>query len=225
MTLPIRFGLPVLLIASLASAAAPECDRGCLRSLTDRYLDAMLAHNPSKAPFASKVRYTENTLEVQPGLGIWKTAAKLRPHRQYYQDPVSASALFRGVVEETGLDTASIVAIRLKTVGGKITEVEAVIARKGSHSTYTPDALRDVDPRLTSLVPASQRVSRDQLKAIAETYWDGIVAHDGSAVKAVKGCDRIENGLAMTNRTGPDAPPVLKADCGGSAENVGASKG
>src|SRR5688572_3162407 len=61
----------IFLFVHPASAA---CDRQCLRSVTDQYLKALLAHNPALAPLANSVKYTENGSIVKPGEGIWKTA-------------------------------------------------------------------------------------------------------------------------------------------------------
>ena len=35
-----------------------ECDRECLEGFVDQYLAAMVAHDPSRAPFAENARYT-----------------------------------------------------------------------------------------------------------------------------------------------------------------------
>ena len=35
-----------------STASAVQCDRSCLEGITSRYLDAMVAHDASKAPLA-----------------------------------------------------------------------------------------------------------------------------------------------------------------------------
>ncbi len=66
----------ISLFAALASAA-PTCDRTCLKKTLDTYLDAVLKHDPSKAPLDAAFRYTENSNVVAPGEGLWKTATAL----------------------------------------------------------------------------------------------------------------------------------------------------
>jgi hypothetical protein len=61
---------PVLLV-SAASAQTTPCDRACMTGLVDRYLAAMVKHDPSGLPLAKGVRYTENTAEIQVGEGLW----------------------------------------------------------------------------------------------------------------------------------------------------------
>lgn len=57
-----------LLTACCAVAQTPSsCDRTCMTGLVDRYLAAMVKHDPSGLPLAKGVRYTENTAEIQVG--------------------------------------------------------------------------------------------------------------------------------------------------------------
>ncbi|MEP6962302.1 MAG: hypothetical protein ABI995_09490, partial [Acidobacteriota bacterium] len=39
---------------------AVRCDRACLDGYVDRWLDAMVAHDAKKAPFAKDAKFTEN---------------------------------------------------------------------------------------------------------------------------------------------------------------------
>ena len=71
-----------LLLSTSALGAAPVCDRDCLKSTITQYLDAMLRHDPSKLPLASKVRFTEDTQELKLGEGLWKDIDSLTDFRQ-----------------------------------------------------------------------------------------------------------------------------------------------
>ena len=58
-------------------AAAGQCDRQCLEGLMNVYLDAMVAHDVSMAPFADNARFTENAKEIFPMKtpeGLWADA-------------------------------------------------------------------------------------------------------------------------------------------------------
>ena len=77
----------VVLIATNASAASAGCDRACLRRTLDTYLDAVLKHDPSRAPLDAGFRYTENAGVVAPGEGLWKTASALGKVQRRYVDP------------------------------------------------------------------------------------------------------------------------------------------
>src|SRR5689334_23489868 len=50
------------------------CDRDCLEGVVDKYIDAMVAHNPKAAPFSDKVKFTENGEALTLGKGLWADA-------------------------------------------------------------------------------------------------------------------------------------------------------
>ena len=57
----------------MAVAAARSCEQSCLEGFVDRYLDAMLAHDPGKVPFSPDVKFTENGQKLDLGDGLWRT--------------------------------------------------------------------------------------------------------------------------------------------------------
>jgi hypothetical protein len=67
------------LIVLSGTPAQAQCDRQCLEKMMKNYLAAMVKHDPTALPFASKVRFTENTektIEVLLiGKGLWETAS------------------------------------------------------------------------------------------------------------------------------------------------------
>ena len=44
-----------------------NCDRVCLNSIVDQYLASLVSHDPSKAPLARDVKFTENGQELKVG--------------------------------------------------------------------------------------------------------------------------------------------------------------
>ena len=66
------YGRPVPRTATAGAAApAATCDRPCLRQALDRYLAALVTHEPAAAPLGPGFRYTENAVTVKPGDGLW----------------------------------------------------------------------------------------------------------------------------------------------------------
>src|SRR5215472_1514853 len=47
----------------------PDCERHCLDGFVDQYLAALVAHEPARLPWAKKVKFTENNVELQIGDG------------------------------------------------------------------------------------------------------------------------------------------------------------
>ena len=83
-------GLGLLGLAGQASART--CDRACLIGVADRYLAAVVAHEPSKAPLEPNVIFVENVKRMKPGEGLWKTATGGPTSFRYRDRGVSRSA-------------------------------------------------------------------------------------------------------------------------------------
>src|SRR5476649_363331 len=81
-------------------AAAQPCDRTCLRTALDAYLNAVIKHDPAAAPLMIGFRQTENAIVVRPGTGLWKTMTGLGAMQRRYLDPVTGQAAYFGVIEE-----------------------------------------------------------------------------------------------------------------------------
>ena len=207
----------VILIATNASAASAACDRACLRKTLDTYLDAVLKHDPSRAPLDAGFRYTENSSVVAPGEGLWKTATALGKVQRRYVDPVSGQAVYFGHIDEGGV--IGIATLRIRVIDRKITEGELVIGRRVD-GMFNADGLTANPPPAAPIARAA-RSSRQAMVAAAQSYFDGIERHDSSAVLGQKGCVRIENGVMTAGplpapsptAPPPSGPPVI-GDCG-----------
>jgi hypothetical protein len=68
------------------AARAADCDRTCLKGMITKYVDAIVAHDPSHLPLAANVRFTEDSKELKLGDGLWKTIAKKGDFCQDYID-------------------------------------------------------------------------------------------------------------------------------------------
>ena len=217
----------LLLLAFAAPArAADECDRACLRTMLDQYLTAVTRHDPAAAPLFAGFRQTENAVVRRPGTGVWKTVTAIGRLQRRYFDPVTGQAAFFGLVNE-GPDEA-IVAVRVRVERRQITEAEWYLGRRGDPSMngpaqngqggnlFDPDNLvANAPPEMP--LPRAARVSREQMIAATNSYFDGISTHDGTIIQAMAGCPRFENGYTMAGR-GVTAPPAA-----GAAPAVGPS--
>ncbi len=197
----------VLGLVSFSAAAAP-CDRACLQSTLDRYLDALVRHDPSAAPLAAGFRQTENAEVRVAGAGLWRSATKLGTLQRRYFDAVTEQAGYFGTLEES--EGTAIVTLRLKVDDRKISEAEWIVNRSGDvgpqpggnsaePSLYNVEYLVEHGPPERA-VPKAERLSRSELVAIANSYFDGLTAHDGKIIVAEPGCVRIENGTLTTQR-------------------------
>jgi hypothetical protein len=187
----------------------PACDRQCLIELTDAYLAALVARDPSAVPLAADVAFVENITRAMPGEGLWSTAASgPTGFAIYVPDVEQQQAGFMGVMEREGEqgNQPVLVAIRLKLESGRITEAEHLIAG------INPDNMPRLEtPRagLTGEVPAGSRQDHDDLVRIGLSYYDALDDNDGSLMPFADDCERHENGMVTA---GPKAGPGPNAD-------------
>ena len=203
----------LLLMAGLAlgsaSAYGQTCDRDCLKSALDTYLTAIIKHDPAAAPLAIGFRQTENAQVRVAGTGLWQSMTALGELQRRYFDPVTGQAGYFGTIDEAA--GPAIVSLRLKVDAGKITEAEWVVNRKddpgigagagaqAAAAFYDPEYLIAHAPA-ERVVPRGERLSRAELIAITNSYFDGLSAHEGDLIVAHPGCVRIENGTLTTQR-------------------------
>ena len=215
--------LAVAVVTGAAEAA--DCDRACLTAALDRYLAAVVKREPGAAPLAVGFRQTENAINVRPGGGVWKTVTALGKVQRRYADPISGQAAYFGIVEEGA--ASAIATVRVRVEDATITEAEWYLARagdpglngpaqpgRGPVNLFNPAYLTANPPPPQRTVPAAQRLPRQALERIVNSYFDGITSHDGSVIVAHPGCARIENGTLMT---GPGRP---SSDCAAGLETI-----
>jgi hypothetical protein len=116
------------LAAALPALAATPCDRACLKTTLDQYLQAVVKHDPKAAPLWLGYRHTENAVFTKPGEGAWKSVTSMGKVDLRYYDAVSEQAAFFGVLNE-GAEPI-ITTVRIRVENRKITEAEWIIARR-----------------------------------------------------------------------------------------------
>lgn len=190
-----RVCLLALALALPMFAASPDCDRSCLRGFITQYLDAMVAHNPRALPLSDKVRFTEDTVEMKLGEGLWKSASKIRSYRQDILDVRQGVAASQVVVEDSGMP--ALLVLRLKIAGKKITEVETQVTRKQTEGAlFAIDKLDTAGPAMSAPPDKSQLMPREEAIKVAEFYPAGLKIGSFVTVDAPFAPDayRIENG-------------------------------
>ena len=194
-----------------SAVAANDCDRGCLYGFVDRYLDGLVAKDPSRLPWAKMVKYTENNVSLQVGDGLWGTISGKGPEDFRAADLQNGQVAYYGVIDERG--TKSFLALRLRVEDHKISEVETIVDRKG----YGPGPFGDPDalallPILAEDVPAAERRPRAKMIALADGYFNTLQLNDGQIFTAFDpACSRRENGVWTANDPHPDPNSTYSA--------------
>lgn len=197
------------------SLAVGQCDRGCLSAFVDQYLDAVVAHDPSRLPVAKAVKFTENGQRLELGDGLWSTAGAKGLYRLYVADPEAGQVGFFGSIVENG--RPAILAVRLKVEDRKISEIETLVARGEAGGAHAERGARQLDrlggphPVFLESIPPGERASRDDLIRTTNMYFSGLERNDGKGVYPfTDDCNRIENGEQTTNR--PSSPNPARFD-------------
>jgi len=190
-------------VAMSSAASAAKCDRACLNNIVDRYIAALVANDPSQAPFVADVKFVENTVSMRPGEGLWKTASEgPTTFKIYVPDPVAEQVGFLCVMKEG--DKPIQLGLRLKLKNGKIVEAEHLIARdlreNGLQNLQTPR------PGLLASVPPAERTPREKMLKIGESYYTALVSGNGNAAPFADDCVRHENGMQTTGNPPTPTP-------------------
>jgi hypothetical protein len=191
----------LLSIAAGTARAADPCDRACLQGHIDRVLAAMIAHNPGLLTFSRTARYTENGVELRIGDGLWGTLSARGKYSLYAIDPESGQAGVYATVSENG--QMDYIALRIKVFESLLSEVEVIAARPsgtGGGAGQILDA-KQPRPQFLQTVPPAQRMSREKLAEVANSYFMGLANQTGKFTAPFAAtCERWENGSQSTNQ-------------------------
>lgn len=195
----------------------------------NNYLQCIVDDTPHLVPFADNAKITYNGSVVKAGeTEIWKTAVRFQS-RQTFADPVTGEAAFFGTAtNEAVMGAVSkenpknksgseynltpnefnrstvkwwFYVLRIKMENDLITEVEEItISEHLVHFDVCPKELPFKDLEFEMVVPETERCSREELIAVADTYWDGLQKSIAwNEVLTHPDCQRVEMGVLCTN--------------------------
>jgi hypothetical protein len=198
----------LLFVGIAAGQAAGQCNRQCLEGFVNQYLNAMVAHDVSKAPFAKNARYTEDAKDIsfaKPTEGLWAASTSLGDYKLYVADPQQGQVAFVGLVKEGG--KPAILSMRLKIENQKITEIESIVVRNITEANLW--TMKTVPVEFTRALDPKERVSRQELVRLSKGYFEAIVKSNSKLVSWSDECYRLENGMWTA---GTKLPPELAAN-------------
>jgi hypothetical protein len=203
---------------SAAFSQDSECDRQCLVNMMQRYLEALVKHDPKAVPFAEEVKLVENTANIPVGKGLWTTASGGPTEFQVYAaDPVAQQVACLVMMKENNNDV--LLGARLKLESVRITEAEHLVIRQLGTSPMGQGALDNLKkprPGLVEDVAPSDRTPRWQILKAGRAYYDALTGEDGKLAPFAAECERHENG-AVTAGGKPRAPAAKPAAKEGQA--------
>lgn len=200
--------------ATATSAATADCNRACLANLITQYVDAVVAHDPSRLPLQSGAKITEDSKAAKPGEGLWKSVTGKGTFRQDYLD-VRRQVAASHVVFQEG-DVLALVSVVLHVEDGRIGGIETLVQRVAPGARLKPTELGKPIRGMNDPVPRGQRQSRESMIRTALTYTEGLRVGsfiDGKTPFAPE-TYRVENGAILAgDGCGRD-------DCGMYSQNL-----
>ena len=188
--------------ARVPVAAAPVCDRECLRGKLTEVLYALVEHDVSQLAVAPTLRVTEDGVEKKlDKVGLVRSVTKLRGYRQDILDERAEQAVAGVMVEESGAPILLVVRIKLDSQQN-IGELELVATRSRADGLiYNIDAYSGAPAKAMNIVPRpSQLAPRDKAIEIAMYYPRGLSnakTFNAIGTPFAKDAFRLENGALM----------------------------
>jgi hypothetical protein len=177
----------------------------------DRFRDALAARDSAGVEWSPALCYSENNVALTPGDGVWNTLTALGPYDLRFADAGHGQVALFTSVEET--DATSPCAIRLRFAEGVVEECEIVVARNKDEGFPFQGQRFDDKPAMRAEVPEAERISRAEMIALANGYFETIERNNGMIrTRFHPHCNRVENGVQTTKNA--DFPlPIARLGC------------
>jgi hypothetical protein len=189
--------------SSIKASAPPTCTRPSLQAAVDSYLAAQKSGDRTKMALAEKVKYLENTSELQADKGLWNTALPIAFSRSFL-DKDRCRTFSEVIVTEGG--HPYVIGTPLSVDNGKITGIDSLVTDKGDW-LFNANAYLKYSRAEDWSAPKAGRLPMQRLIDAGNAYLD---LFSDKVVQAPWGipCARLEGG-AYTNRNN-DPKPTCK---------------
>ena len=237
-----RFGLALLATLSLGAVApgavqaaqtTQAAARAPLENIANAYVAALVKHSPAGLPVAPTLKATENGMPTTLGTGVWTKITELG-RTQMFTDPTAGQVGVYGAAREASGPLVFLV--RLKVVGGQITESETIVARHGrlpagaentpegkatlargdQASAFRPEGVGMRNAIYDEPLPPGDRPTRAMLISAANGYFESVHRHKAELAPFGPECARFENGQQTTSV--PNSTGNMALSCGQSVE-------
>jgi hypothetical protein len=171
-------------------------ERDQLVGIAESYLRALQRHEPAGAPLHKSVRSTLNGRELSPEEAFAQDMEGFAGE-QFFTDTAAQQIVVMGVAYRMGRPWPW--ALRLRIEAGDIIESEAISSTDPNGPFAAVEQLLKPDVLYEAPLPPARAVGREELRAAADSYWEGLQRSDGSIPRFHYRCDKYDNGAKTTN--------------------------
>jgi hypothetical protein len=183
--------------SSSGGASTGSCTRDALNAAADSYVAAIVAGDASKMALAAGATYAENMKTVAIAEGILKTALPVAFHRNLL-DTEQCETFSEIIITEGG--HPYVLGAHLKLTGASISAIDTLVTDDGDWLFDAAAYLKYSKAEDWSLLPTEQQISRAELIAAANAYFD-LFSDKTVEVPWGTPCSRLEGGKAYTGMT------------------------
>ena len=182
----------IAFVLDTSGSIEPEkCTRESMKAITDKYLDAQKAGDPTKMPLASEVKYIQNNKTSTAEKIICKTAMPIDFSRSFFD--VDSCRSFTEVISNSG-GTPWVIVTWLKIAGGNITEISTMVTTTGDWLFNAANYLKYSKQEDWHVLTASEQSSRQTLINGGNAYLDIFADQSVDTVPWGRPCARLEGG-------------------------------
>lgn len=171
-------------------------ERNGMLALAKRYLSAVVQRDPAAASLHAALRATENGKDIRPGEAYWQLIERFAGEL-FFIDTHTQQLIMMGAAYHH--ERPWPFAVRLRFEDRQIVESEVVISTDGKGHFADVEQLLKADIIYDAPVLPELANTRDELRAAADSYWEGLQRSDGSLPKFHYRCDKYDNGAKTTN--------------------------
>jgi hypothetical protein len=170
-----------------------KCTREDLKAMTDKYIEAKKAGDPTKMPLADNVKVIVNTKDTSLAKSIFKQALKIDFNLSIYD--VDSCRTFTEVIAANN-NPAYVIGTRLRVKDGKIIELNAIVTDKDSGWLFdAANYLKYAKQQNWYILSTAERSTREKLVDAGNQYLD-IFNGDDEGLPWGAPCYRIEGGTS-----------------------------
>ncbi len=182
----------------------PEaCPGDCLSELATRVADGMVGNQWRGVNWGGRVGYSENSVGIRVGEGIWRTVTAVDPDPLVIADDLTGKAVWIGRIEEHGQPAWA--ALTVSADGVNVGSVDVLIRRSNYGAPYAePVSASDFAP-----LPLARQTSRDDMAAAAGQFMEALGSNGSAPDIFAADCQWLVNGQNVGQCAAPFGTPVL----------------